>query len=659
MAKTESKEVPKATPFRLEEEVQFSSSDRYNDAYRCMITARKTRDRFTLSLVLNHEPSQNIVFTNYWIYTTRKTCESKFGDVVKVVTDTRDFIEAEGLKTVVAQYMLRHSLSAISSDIENIYQTAIPYIRQVVDKDTRGNIIKNIPTIPFRTQVGPDTLGQVYHSTGMAPNPVPEDDVQSPSIYQHVRKEKGIKDVIPSPVSDFQLAAGIRRSASASGKATKTGSLPASLTEGAVAKGKEAATSHYRKHTGASEEDASKFYEAVREICRQARIMVDLPSDALVSFLVGGPCLPQQEGYNLKQRRLQKVLGTEDRFSQGSLRIRPRTAGGNYALVMDPSDDVALFGGDLDKTWNSLRDDYQPEVSGTIYDGSSMADCKASSVICAMSSTDLAAGPNSLLERISDSDLGSCDVVILRPFGPDSVSEIVAPNEGDAVKVRKILEKIGKILPVSVAEKASEELGSAPEPELPRPSASQEHFSVSDRVAHKPRLNNPSFGTITDVSEGVVTVHWDEGKHEVYDVAEALMRLMTVSCPPPSIGGTVVYRLPGLEESAAKVLSSAGIDPVTIYSLASFAKPAFPLAGGWEGVLLRSLSSLGLNAKKVSGYVRKGEGKPAFSVCHWVEAKLPKGNRLVIEMTQSGPRIHAGRAKDYVVPKGDFSLTLE
>jgi hypothetical protein len=264
-----------------------------------------------------------------------------------------------------------------------------------------------------------------------------------------------------------------------------------------------------------------------------------------------------------------------------------------------------------------------------------------------------------VLEKISKNEPGSCDAVIFTPFGPDAVSEVIASDEESAAKARKILERIGKILPVSVGEETLEKPKFQDEPELPKPSAEQQHFSVSDRVTPKPRLNNPSFGTITDVSEGVITVQWDHGNREIYDIAEALMKLMTIETPCSSLESTVIYKLPGMEESAAKVLSSAGIDPVTIYSLASFAKPPHAKASGWEKTLSKSLSSIGLNAKIIVGYLRNKEGKIAFSPGHWVEAKLPGSNRLVIEMTQSGPVIHAGRAKDYVVPGTDSHIILE
>jgi hypothetical protein len=653
------REAKKKVYFRISEDILFSSTDRYNDAYRCLLTAMETRDKFVLSLVLTHEPSQSTVYSNYWIFNTQDRCERTFDEVSGITNNIRDFVEKEGLKTVIAQYMLRHSLSVVSADVEDIYETAIPYIRNTIDKSTRGNLLKNIPTVPFRSQVGPESLSDVFRSVGAADNPVLPDNVETPIAYKHLRGEDG-RNILPSQDSDFESSNGLKRQGLDIGKITETSSVLKRSTEDSVYKGRELSVKHYMKHTGATQEESSKFYDIVREISKQAKITVSLTLDELVKFLAGGPSLPEWIGFNLQhEKRLNRATGIDGSFSRGSLMIRPKTSANSYVLIIDAQDDDMFYGGDIDRTWNIERSDYNPDVSGLIYDLSAMADCKASSMICSMSQTDLTAGPTAILERLHGSDMGSCDVLISRPFAPESVSEILVANDSNAVKVRKILERMGKILPVSVVEESIKVKVRDEEPELCKPSTPQKYFEASDRVTHKPRLNNPSFGTVSDVDEGSVTVQWDNGDRVVLDTAEALMKLMGVNLPPSSIEGMVVYSLPGIDESAARTLSSLGIDPVTIYSLASHAKPPQAGAKGWEDVLIGSLSRLGLRPRKAHGYLRNRDGKKAFSPRIWVEARLPSGNRLVIDMHESGPRIEAGSAIDYVLHTNYAHLILE
>lgn len=648
--------------FRKEHDILFSASDRYNDAYRCTITARRIRERYLVSLVLMHEPVQSIVFTNFWLFETEGTCESKFEKIVGVTEGVRDLIEAEGMKNVVAQYMLRHSLSSISADVENIYETAIPYIRNVIDKSTRGNLIKNIPTIPFRAQSGPDKLDDVYKSVANAENPVPQDGITSPWLSQYERKKRKLNDVLPGPMSDFQRASGMipdrTKQASSAGRMTKTGSTEQE--KDAVRTGRDRAIKHVQELAKMPrKEEAEQFYESVKELCLSPRIFLQLPKEDTVAFLTDAMDLVAGT-YNHHDQKIAQYLGLSMPPIRASVANSPGTVRGKYTIVIDQDKDVVFFNGDLDKVTDpSLEFDSNPILR--MYSAEDVADCKASSIIQALSVRDISPGLGSVLERISKKDeLGTCEALFIHGIDHKNTTEVLADGEESALGLRRILDKIGRILPVSVVEDPKE---SSLQESSPLPSRSlpvQEHFRIRDRVTAKPRLNNPSFGTITNTSSGTISVQWDSGKHHIYDITEALMRLSPVATEdhPHGIDGTVAYELPGMDDKSALLLVSLGVDPVDIYSVASHAKPSSPHASGWQEVLARGMSGIGIEVRAVSGFVRSS-GKDAFRKYCWLEGRLPEGNRLVMDISPNGIKIRAGSVPEYVLPSKYSNIIFE
>lgn len=660
--------------FRLSEEVVFSASGKHTDPYRCVLTGRRIRDRFVVSLVMTHEPSQSIVHSDSWLFESMETCWDKFHTIKGIVLDIRDFLEAEGIRNVVAQYMVRHALTSVSADVENMYETAIPYIRPVIDTATKGNILKNMPLIPFREQSGPDRLHEVFKSTGTAPNPVPDDGIRPPFYYKHVRNDRGMKDVVSRPLSGFQAAAqdaGVPISRTASGsKPVKTAvrydvvsEFLAKVRDGAkraVQKGRKDAIEHYISATGSMEDEADRFYDAVKSLSEKQKVVLEMPTEELVKLLAEGIYVPMDEddgAYNARrEREMMSALSLGVRPIRASLRSKPSASPGVLSVVLADPGDAVFFNGHLDRVRNPSRADYVEEADTCLYPTEYAADCRAASIIPAMSVSELAAGPFRAIEEIakSNKEFGRVEALILDSVTPDRISEIVAANPEEATKLRKLMDKLGKILPISSVSDITvvDPFTDRSEPEGPAEvgPVEQLHFKISDRVAMKPRLNNPSIkGTVSDVSNAQVTVQWDNGGRHVYDAAEALMRLMTLPGDAPPVEGMVVYQLPGMDEKSVNVLNSLGIDPVTVHSLASHAMPASDSVGGWEDVLTNSFARLGIPISKTSGFVYQ-EGPEAFSKGEWFEGRLPERGRLVIDMGPSKLVIRAGDVDDYLVP---------
>lgn len=680
-------------PFRLAEIISLSASDRYNDPYDCDITARKMRDRFVLSLNLTCAPVTNRVFSKTWIFEDMETCWSKFHIVKDIVTDIRDFIEVEGLKSVIFQYMLKHSLSAISADVENIYETSNPNARTVIDESTRGNLIKNFPTLPFMSQSGPDELDSVYSAVGNAPNPVPPDGIKGESQlahWQHERKEKGLKDVLPSPISKFQEAAGILPSmfkGAASGGVVKTASEEKDESAEFVEKiskssnkaklfGKKLAIKHYMEMAGSDEAEAEAFYNGVRAACSNCNLVLNLSPSAVAQFLTEGEYVPifensELEGrfnhYATKREQVEKVLGCSGlspAYASVTFLAEGDRGYGKCGLTLeDVEDSTVLLCGDSFRVRNASRPDFADDPELILYDYEDLADCKACSTICAMSVGDLAGGPALALSKVLEPghEFGRCEALIFKKITPENVSRIVAASEKDAKTVRKILAKIGRIVPVIESDVTPKIVSIKDEDdEKNAQGVDQQHFKVGDRVALKPMASHPKMlGTIVGLSQAGLTIEWDDKNRSVYDMSEALMRVMGAPSEPKRGNGMVVYSLPGMDGDTAQVLSGAGIDPVTLYALASHYKPASPSIGGWLDNLIKALEHMGIRAHKVSGYTVAEDGEEAFRKRDWLESKLASGARLVMDIDPRQILIKAGDLDDYVLPDPQPKIVIE
>ena len=682
--------------FRLEDEIRLASSDKYNDAYDCYVSARMIRDRYAVSVQINNAISHTpVVYNANWIFDDMETCWAKYHAIKDAVTDIRNFIEAEGLKTIIFQYMVKHSLSAISSDVEDIYETTLGRSANVNDEATRGNIIKNFPYMPFRSQSGPDSLGDVFDSVGMAENPVPKDGIKSQLLpYKHVRKEMRLKDVVPCPLSSFQIAAGLSEHSgmvkgAASVGVVKTADVKDPTTafiekvngdsERAVKHGREAAVKHFMVETGSSLVDAEAFYEALKAAVGDANIVLNVSLPSMVAMLVQGEWSPETEVpetaaiFNRsarKREQAERAIGCPASPVYASVTMLPEgdKGYGKYAIKLHGiADNAVLLCGDSFRARNPSRSDYADDPSQILYAFKNLPDCKAAATICAMGKSEFARGPAAALASLLDSDreFGRCEALIFGKVSPANVSEVVAPSADEAMKARKVLNRLGVMLPVSHSDRdpkiISPDSDKEPDDEPQQDEAVMRHFAEGDSVCLKPMASRKAkSGHIVEAKNGQVTVEWNGGEREIFGLAEALMELMDAPSEAASeTKGMVVYSMPGMDDDAVMGLSAAGVDPVSLWGLVSHCAPAAKDSTGWVEHTVEALKTLGLQARAVSGHVPNDDGDDAFVKREWVEAELPTGARLVIDASGGTPRVCAGDADDYIGPDEDPNIELE
>ena len=683
--------------FRLQDEIRLASSDKYNDAYDCFVSARRIRDRYAVSVQINNAISHTpVVYNANWIFNDMETCWAKYHAIRDIVKDIRDFIEAEGLKTIIWQYMVKHSLSAISSDVEDIYETTLGRPAHVADESTRGNIIKNFPMMPFRSQSGPDKLHEVFESVGNAENPIPQNDRIKGGLvtHKHVRKEMRLKDVVPCPLSSFQIAAGLGEHSGMVKGAAATGTIKTAESkdpeaafiekvngnsENAVKHGREAAIRHYMVETGTSLVEAEAFYEATKAAVGDAKIILNASLPSMIAMFVQGEWSPETEVPETvavfsrsakKREQAERAMGCPISPTYASVTMLPEgdRGYGKCALALcDVADKAVLLCGDSFRTRNPSRSDYADEPSKILYAFRDLPDCKAAATIQAMGKSEFARGPAAALASLLDSDreFGRCEALIFGKVGPANVSEIVVPNAEDARKARKVLNRLGIMLPVSHSGRdpkiISLDADKEPEDEPQPKEAEMRHFAREDRVCLKPMASRPpKSGHVVDASNGQVVVEWNGGEREIFGLAEALMELMDAPSEASSeYKGMVTYSMPGMDENAIMDLNAAGVDAVTLWGIISHCAPAAKDSSGWIEHTIEALKSLGLQANAVCGHVPNEDGDDAFVKREWVEAELPTGARLVIDASSGTPKVCTGEADDYIRPDEDPNIELE
>lgn len=684
--------------FRLEQHITLASSDKYNDPYECEVHARQLRDRYVVSVTITHDPVTTRVYSNSWIFKDMATCWEKYHGIVATVEDIRNFIEAEGLKSVVFQYMVKHALSSVAADVGNIYEDNLPLTRQIIDHSTRGNIIKNFPTVPFTTQSGPDQLDQVYSAVGTAENPVPQDNIQSMSqraISQSERRDMGLKDVLPNPISKFQEAAGITPQmfkGAANTKEIKTAADGSDQKEKfiqnvkdnapkAIAFGKNLAIKHYMAMTGADEAEGDAFYHGVKALCSKARAVLNISASNLLLFMVDNEYKPIAESPELSAKFNHFAAKREQaERAMGCFGLNPAYASitfleegdwgyGKCAMTLDDiANDAVLLCGDSFRLRNPTRIDYVADPNLVLYPFSALDDCKASSIIIGMKQHDLAAGPAEALSNIMDDsqEFGRCEAIIFKTVTPRNVIEIVAHSEETAKTIRKILMRMGRVMPVATSTDEPKIIYAPADKEMDDEPATknvpQKHFTLGDRIMTKRTANHfqPSIlGTIIDVANGNITVQWDNEERSIFDMGEALFRLMDAPKQAETGKGMIVYNLPGMDDQTVLILSGSGIDPVSLYSLASMHNPASDALSGALQNMIKSMSNLGLHGSVVVGYAPTDGEESAFGSKQWIEAKLQTGARLIVDLSPEGMKIIAGDSEDYILPINQPKIEIE
>jgi hypothetical protein len=174
-------------------------------------------------------------------------------------------------------------------------------------------------------------------------------------------------------------------------------------------------------------------------------------------------------------------------------------------------------------------------------------------------------------------------------------------------------------------------------------------FSVGDAVAFKPSPTNPSSrGIVVNMADGKVTVEWEDANRTVFDVSEALARLMPAPQFPVASTGDVHYSLPGMTEDSIARLGALGFDPVDIYSAASVLVPPSDDVGLDEDALSGAMNALGIDGSFVDGF-SLGPSGMAFEPSRWFEAPLPYETRFVVDISPGKVSVVVGEAPEHIL----------
>jgi hypothetical protein len=343
-----------------------------------------------------------------------------------------------------------------------------------------------------------------------------------------------------------------------------------------------------------------------------------------------------------------------------------RSYGKCSIILQDIEDRAVLVCGDSFRLRNPARDDYVADPALVLYPFSAMDECKTASVILNMRKRDLLAGPAVALASVIQrtTEFGKCEALIFGTVAADQISEIVANSEEMSRSIRKILIQCGKLIPVVCSEKnpflldVAERIDSEQD-NPPITDVKQKHFEVGDRVSSKRMASQPqALGTIIDIKGCNVTVEWEGGQRGIFDMNEALMRLLPAQKQTKEKLGMVVYSLPGMENDTVVALSEAGIDPVSLYALVShhYNYGPTPQQGELER-LVSSLAGVGVSGHVVKGFVPY-DGPKAFEKREWVEAPLPSGARLIVDLTDD-IKILSGDPPDYIPADDSADIEIE
>lgn len=431
-----------------------------------------------------------------------------------------------------------------------------------------------------------------------------------------------------------------------------------------VAYGKDSAIEYFQSLTNSSKKDAENFYMAVRSAYSSLMVVANTSSDNLVSFLETGvwaPSTPEGDAgkYAKKRDEFSARMGIAP---SAYASITHRTSGdrrfGPVSVSLGGSRDMtACLAGDALRSSDPSRPDYVTDPMLAFYSWDDVADCKASSSILSMPSGKVLQGTASILNDILDGvEFGRAEAFVFGEVSPRNSRKIVVATTEEASSLSVALSSLSMFVPVYVdpqRDQIVDPWSKRTEEHVPeKPSAPMRYLAVGDLVVTKPMASSMvKNGQVIDVSDGIVTVQWDDSTRSIWGVAEAMARLMAAPKRPKEKTDMTGYVLDGMDDRTARLLSAYGYDPVSLYSLVSHAKPASPMAKGWIRPMLDKLEAMGIKASKTSGFRETRRGNIAFMSHDWFEARLPDHCRLVIDVNSDEIRIVAGEAEEYVKPR--------
>lgn len=441
-------------------------------------------------------------------------------------------------------------------------------------------------------------------------------------------------------------------------KAVKEGS------EKAVALGKKQATSYFRSVTGASKEEAEAFYVTVRAACSDLSIVANMSQDDFISFLDSGSLvveLPEDKEareYALKRREFSNKLGIEGIATYASITSRnsgDQRFGPVGVSLLGVTEQVACLSGDVLRFSDPTRSDYVSDPKTAFYSWDDVADCKAASSILRMPPQRLLQGTASLLkELLEGTEYGRVEGFVFSPVAKKNFGEVVVPSEEQAMSLQASFAQMAVFVPMSIRKIDGENsvtLHSGEKPEPQKASSPMRHLAAGDRVVTKPFASSTRReGQILDVSNGLVTVQWDDDSRSMFGLVEAMSRLMPGPKEPKVSDPERGYVLDGMDDRTAKLLSGFGHDPVSLYSVVSHWRPASPSATEWLRPMMERIEGLGIKTSITKGFKETDEGELAFLPHSWLEARLPDRCRLVIDVGFDRLAIVAGEAEEYVKP---------
>ena len=421
--------------------------------------------------------------------------------------------------------------------------------------------------------------------------------------------------------------------------------------------GRESAVRHVCSLANVSEDVADDFYEKVKdEMSRSKHIAVNLEPEALAEFLQTSR-FPQV--FSDRRKQIERAVGASSpvtfaflsKTKRGNTRLAPCSV-----VLSGVEEHAVVVAGDAGRLRNPARGDYVADPSYVLYDWEHASDAMASASILALGPHELSGGLSQAMAHILDDTkvFGPCHALVLGSVSPQNIKSILVPDDETADEVRKLLVSIKRLAPVE----ADSSKVIVRMPFLERESRENEDtheewdyqpmwIRVGDKVATKPMASNPQLlGRVIQIANGKPVVQWTNGDRSIFDLQEALMRLMPAPEASPMPDDAETYSLPGMDKGEVGLLLSSGVDPVNLYSVAStYAAPKTATVN--ESKFVEAMSDVGVDGEFVDGFAEDED--MVYVPWRWFEANLPFGNRLVVDLEGSSPKIGVGAVPEYVL----------
>jgi hypothetical protein len=408
-------------------------------------------------------------------------------------------------------------------------------------------------------------------------------------------------------------------------------------------------------------EMAEKLYASIREEV-SPNIILNIELEDFSGFLCGEEYRQKDNEIRRQARTALNIESCYPTWASITKNCEGDRRFGSVSLILEGVKEYLVFQGDPSRLRDPSRVDFLTDPIEGLFDSDYQNDCRAISTILAMGPHELTGIQTAIANAQSETvDLGRCTALIFDQLTPDNIARIYVSKQADLEGVRSLLDKLSKAIPVDVSNKGirqKDPFSYREDDDIKiKPSALQHYFCVGDRICTKRTVATSPLvpGTIIDIANGQVTIQWDHDKRSIIDWAEALMTLIPQPDRKAISEGDVIYATPGMDSKTIKLLSIFNIDPITVYSLATHCLPVGQKIDGWKDKLQRSMANIGITGSFKKGYT---ETDSYFEPNEWFESKLPSGLRIIIDFSDSKPKVIAGEAEEYVNPS-DFPILID